>query len=251
MTPDQVCADGWAIGCVVRELFLAVIRSKNITRGSYDDRFQQSKRLQQCLLFARFESHSNLYSHPLDFFPIVDGTTSSVIHIDFAPHYTGPGANLSTSTTAAPPLDAENFGLTRDRIPPPQERHEYLPELMRGRVNEADAKSKRIREELKPLHIVQPQGVSFSMQGNELEWQKWKMHVAFNGREGLVLSTVTYEDGGEVRPIMFRMSLAEMVVPYGAPEHPHTRKFAFDVCVMAPFLGASLRPPLTRVHTLE
>jgi Cu2+-containing amine oxidase len=40
---------------------------------------------------------------------------------------------------------------------------------------------------------------------------------AFNGREGLVISTVTYNDDGEVRPIMYRMSLAEMVVPYAAP----------------------------------
>lgn len=58
------------------------------------------------------------------------------------------------------------------------------------------------------------------------------MHVSFNGREGLVLSTVSYEDeleGGQRRGVMYRMSLAEMVVPYGAPEHPHGRKFAFDV----------------------
>lgn len=100
---------------------------------------------------------------------------------------------------------------------------------MKGGVNEADTKSKATREALKPLHIIQPQGVSFSMNGNELEWQKWKMHVAFNGREGLVLSTIMYEDGGEVRPIFYRLTLAEMVVPYGAPEHPHGRKFAFDV----------------------
>lgn len=51
---------------------------------------------------------------------------------------------------------------------------------------------------------------------------------AFNHREGIAISTVTYNDNGEVRPIIYRLSVAEMVVPYGAPEHPHTRKFAFD-----------------------
>lgn len=220
---------------------------------SYDERFPQSKRLQQCLLFARFVPHSNLYSHPLDFFPVVDDMTSSVIHIDFPPHYIGPGGKLSASTTAAPPLDAEYHGLNRPRIPPPLERHEYLPGLMEGGLNEADAKSKKVREELKPLHIVQPQGVSFSMRGNELQWQKWKMHVSFNGREGLVLSTVTYEDGGETRPIMYRMSLAEMVVPYGAPEHPHGRKFAFDVWVIFSFLGclSPFAPPPASANALE
>lgn len=43
-----------------------------------------------------------------------------------------------------------------------------------------------------------------------------------------MLSTVTYNDHGEVRPIIYRLSLSEMVVPYGAPEYPHPRKFAFD-----------------------
>jgi hypothetical protein len=30
---------------------------------------------------------------------------------------------------------------------------------------------------LKPLHIVQPEGVSFKIDGHVLEWQGWKMHV--------------------------------------------------------------------------
>ena len=52
--------------------------------------------------------------------------------------------------------------------------------------------------------------------------------AAFSHREGIALSTITYNDDGEVRPIFYRLSVAEMVVPYGAPEHPHPRKFAFD-----------------------
>lgn len=52
---------------------------------------------------------------------------------------------------------------------------------------------------------------------------------AFNHREGIALSTITYNDDGNVRPVLYRLSLAEMVVPYGAPEHPHPRKHAFDV----------------------
>lgn len=39
---------------------------------------------------------------------------------------------------------------------------------------------------------------------------------------------MTYNDDGVVRPVIYRLSLAEMVVPYAAPEHPHPRKFAFD-----------------------
>ena len=54
---------------------------------------------------------------------------------------------------------------------------------------------------------------------------------AFHHREGIALSTITYNDDGNVRPIFYRLSLSEMVVPYGAPEHPHPRKHAFDVYV--------------------
>jgi primary-amine oxidase len=57
------------------------------------------------------------------------------------------------------------------------------------------------------------------------------LRTAFSHREGIALSTITYNDNGEVRPIFYRLSLAEMVVPYAAPEFPHPRKFAFDVYV--------------------
>ncbi|KAF8340462.1 copper amine oxidase [Cantharellus anzutake] len=204
--PEEIYADGWAIG--------------------YDERFPNTTRLQQCLLFARFKPDSNLYAHPLDFFPVLNDTTGKVIHIDFAPHRSKETGELSSDTTAPPPLDAPNYGLSRERIPPPLTPYEYLPELV---LSEESKRSKEARESLKTLRIEQPDGVSFKMIGNQIEWQKWKLHVAFNGREGLIISTVTYNDDGEVRPIIYRMSIAEMVVPYAAPEHPHPRKFAFDV----------------------
>ena len=60
--------------------------------------------------------------------------------------------------------------------------------------------------------------------------------IAFSQREGIALSTITYNDDGVIRPIFYRLSQAEMVVPYAAPEHPHPRKFAFDMsaCSAAP-----------------
>lgn len=69
------------------------------------------------------------------------------------------------------------------------------------------------------------------MDGNRCKWQNWDFHIGFNYREGIVLNTVTYfdKDEGRARPIIYRASFAEMVVPYAAPEWPHPRKFAFDV----------------------
>ncbi|TFK26740.1 peroxisomal copper amine oxidase [Coprinopsis marcescibilis] len=205
--PHQIFCDGWAIG--------------------YDDRFPDSVRIQQALVFARFSTHENLYAHPMDFVPVVDSNLEKVIHIDFPPAYqqTPNGVVSSVSTTFPPALDTDALvGANRERVPPPLKPFDFLPDLM---VNSEEGGYKQ-RTDLKPLHIVQPEGVSFKMDGNILEWQNWKMHIAFSHREGIALSTITYDDHGEVRPIFYRLSLAEMVVPYGAPEHPHPRKFAFD-----------------------
>jgi primary-amine oxidase len=113
-----------------------------------------------------------------DFIPLVDSAAGKVIHIDFPAHYAHAdkeqgGHRLSATTTAPHPLDVAALGHSnRERIPPPTERFDFLPDL----VVEND-KNFKLREDLKPLHIVQPEGVSFKMNGHELEWQKWKMHI--------------------------------------------------------------------------
>lgn len=87
------------------------------------------------------------------------------------------------------------------------------------------------RNELKPLVIEQPEGPSFKVSGNLIEWQGWSFRVGFNTREGMTLHQVGYHDpfqGGTWRSIAHRMSFSEMVVPYGDPKVPHYRKNAFD-----------------------
>lgn len=91
-------------------------------------------------------------------------------------------------------------------------------------------KGYKFRDTVKPLHVTQPDGVSFSVEGNRVRWEKWDFHVGFHHREGLVLSTVTYDDTdqGLLRPLFYRVSNAEMVVPYGETAWPHARKHAMD-----------------------
>ncbi|KAJ3558405.1 hypothetical protein NP233_g11516 [Leucocoprinus birnbaumii] len=208
ITPDQIFCDGWSIG--------------------YDARFPKSRRIQQALVFARFSQHDNLYAHPMDFIPVIDANTGEVLHIDFPPTYQKTAAGkteLSVATTEPPSLQASVAQASaRERIPPPKRAFDFLPDLM----EKTEEGGFTLRDDVKPLHIVQPEGVSFKMDGNVLEWQNWKMHIAFGHREGVVLSTITYNDHGEIRPLFYQLGLAEMVVPYGAPEHPHPRKFAFD-----------------------
>ncbi len=85
-----------------------------------------------------------------------------------------------------------------------------------------------LRSDIKPLDITQPLGPSFTVEGHLVKWQKWHIRVGFNVREGLVLYDIGYEDKGRVRPIMYRASLAEMVVPYGDPTGGNFRRNAFD-----------------------
>jgi len=79
------------------------------------------------------------------------------------------------------------------------------------------------------LEITQPEGVSFTVDGNELRWQNWSIRLGFNFREGPVIYQVAFDDQGTKREIAYRMSFAEMVVPYRDPGFDHYRRTAFDI----------------------
>jgi primary-amine oxidase len=85
-----------------------------------------------------------------------------------------------------------------------------------------------LRAAPKALQIVQSEGTSFELRGNEVRWQNWRFRYALRPREGLVLYTVGYEDQGKLRSILYRGSLSEMVVPYGDPSAGWFIRNAFD-----------------------
>ncbi|MGI8926251.1 MAG: primary-amine oxidase [Tepidiformaceae bacterium] len=107
------------------------------------------------------------------------------------------------------------------------EDHGVLP-LPPNDGNYTAAAAAPLRTDIKPLHITQPEGPSFSIEGHLVKWQKWQVRFGFTHREGLVLHQVGYEDGGRLRSVLNRASLSEMVVPYGDPGPMHYRKNAFD-----------------------
>ncbi len=94
---------------------------------------------------------------------------------------------------------------------------------------ELDEASTGTREAPKPLTVTQPGGASFTIDGQEIRWQKWRLRYTMHPREGLVLHTVGYEDEGRLRPILYRASLSEMVVPYGDTDPNWRWRNAFDV----------------------
>lgn len=70
----------------------------------------------------------------------------------------------------------------------------------------------------KPLEITEPEGKNYTISGNTLHWRNWDFHVRLDSRVGLVLSTVTYNDRGTRRKVMYEGSLGGMIVPYGDPD---------------------------------
>lgn len=81
------------------------------------------------------------------------------------------------------------------------------------------------RTTTKPYQVVQPEGPSFTTDGNLITWEKWTLRVGFNYREGLTLHDIRYDN----RSLFYRLSLSEMFVPYGDPRCPYPRKGAFDL----------------------
>jgi primary-amine oxidase len=129
--------------------------------------------------------------------------------------YARPVANLLTvvDLNAMQVVAVEDGGV----IPLPPEDGNYSPETAGTRAG------------LRPVEIRQPEGPSFELAGHEVRWQKWRMRIGFTPREGLVLHTVSYEDQGRERPVLYRASIADMVVPYGDPRPTYFHRNAFDV----------------------
>ena len=158
--------------------------------GSFGIAHEAARRICRCLSYVRETPDANGYARP------VEGVIGFV---DM-----GRGEVLEVTDTGV--------------VPVPPERGSYYPE-----------DQGRSRSGLKPLEITQPEGPSFSVQGNLVRWQHWSLRVAMDPLEGLVLHSVGYEDGGRLRPVLYRASVSEMVVPYGDPGPMHSWKNAFDV----------------------
>lgn len=144
----------------------------------FDGRFGSKARIQQALMYFRPGPDDCQYQYPLDFCPVYDAGERRVVAIDVP--------RVRRPLRREPSLN-------------------YHPANVEARGG--------YRTDLRPLEITQPEGVSFRLDGRELEWQNWRLHVGFACREGLVLHHVTYKDGDRVRPVFYRLSLAEMVVP--------------------------------------
>ncbi len=157
--------------------------------GNFGNPLEEGRRIARCLSYYREEPADNGYARPVE------------------------GVLATVDAARGIVLEVIDLGV----VPMPEGRGSYRPE-----------DNQPLRSDLRPLDIVQPEGVSFTVESNRLAWQRWSMRVSMDPLEGLVLHTIGYDDG-RVRPIMYRASICEMVVPYGDPGPLHGWKNAFDV----------------------
>ena len=149
--------------------------------GRYGLDIEEGCRLARCTSYVKETATDNMYARPVDgVIGFVDTGRRRVVRVD-------------------------DHGV----VPVPPVGGGYLPDEVGP-----------VRSGLRPLDITQPEGPSFTIEGGLLQWQGWSMRVSMNAHEGLVLHTVGYDDGGRVRPILFRASIDEMIVPYGC-SGPH------------------------------
>lgn len=162
-----------------------------LSPGNFARESEVGRRLIRGLVYWREDDTDNGYAHPVEgLVPVIDLYEGVVISL----------------------LDDENApGI-------PQETGRYDVETVSKTWGP-------IRTDLKPLDIVQPQGSSFALEGNVLNWQRWQIVIQFHSREGLVLSDIRYDD----RSVLHRVSMSEMVVPYGEPSEARYYQAPLDV----------------------
>ena len=167
------------------------IRTCPITAGMFGVADDDRRRMVRVLAFVQAREHDLAWAHP------VNGVAA---YVDL--------------------VEKKVFKVTDEfELPVPAESGDYDDEALRGPR----------RTTLKPIEITQPEGPSFTLDGHALRWQDWSMRIGFDLREGLTLHQVGWHDhdGGHERPVLYRASIPEMVVPYGDPKFRYWQAY-FD-----------------------
>jgi primary-amine oxidase len=162
--------------------------------GNYGRPEEQDVRLARCIAFVKPRPGDSEWAHPVDgLIALVDLNTLRLLRID-------------------------DHGV----VPVPPEPGNFDAQSVTEEIGS-------LRDNIAPLEITQPEGPGFTIDGNVVTWQRWRLHVGFTPREGLVISQLGYMEEGRLRSILYRASLSEMVVPYGDPSPTHYFKNAFDL----------------------
>jgi len=180
----------WRAAMVRRGLTdVTKIRACPLTAGHFAVAGEEGRRMVRVLAFVQEREHDLAWAHPVDgLCAYVDLVEKRVFEI------------------------VDEF-----ELPVPAESGDYDDPAVRGPH----------RDTLRPIEITQPEGPSFTLDGHLLRWQGWSMRIGFDAREGLTLHQVGIDEGGRTRPLVYRASIPEMVVPYGDPRFRYWQSY-FD-----------------------
>ncbi|MDQ0733729.1 primary-amine oxidase [Arthrobacter agilis] len=180
----------WCAAIEARGLDPLKVISAPLSPGYYENEGESGHRIIRCFGFYRENVEDNIWARPIDgLCAYVDPIGRTVLDV----------------------VDYRTFDLP--------------PEV--GNFHLADYRGPELST-LKPIEITQPEGPSFSVDGSRIEWANWKLGVSFDAREGLILRQLSFQDQGVDRPVMYRGSIAEMVVPYADPSPTRYWQNYFD-----------------------
>ena len=94
-----------------------------------------------------------------------------------------------------------------------------------------------------PIRITMPQGSSIHLDGQAISWENWRLRFGIDNREGLIIYNVRLVDNGKERSVLYKGSMPEMVVPYGAPSLLQAAYNFFDAGEYR--LGQGIARPMT------
>ncbi|WP_432534368.1 primary-amine oxidase [Kineococcus arenarius] len=183
----------WLAALAARDLDVADVRVAPLSAGVFDDiEGEVGKRILRGLAFRQDHPEDHAWAHPID---------GLVGYVDV----------IAREVTQVVDLGV---------IPVPQGSGNYDDPAVRGEY----------RTSQKPISITQPEGPSFTLDGDLLQWENFSVRVGFDAREGLVLHQISFHDRdqGRDRPIVHRASIAEMVVPYADPSPVRSWQNYFD-----------------------
>ncbi|MCM6774327.1 primary-amine oxidase [Nocardia sp. CDC159] len=180
----------WLRALAARDLEVAQVRVAPLSAGVFDYDGERGRRILRGLAFQQSHERDHAWAHPIDgLVAFVDVMNRQVLRV---------------IDTGPMPVPAESGNFDDPEVTGPP------------------------RTTQRPIEITQPQGPSFTVEGNLVEWEGWSLRVGFDAREGLVLHQIGFRDGERVRPIIHRASIAEMVVPYGDPSPVRSWQNYFD-----------------------
>lgn len=80
-----------------------------------------------------------------------------------------------------------------------------------------------------PLQTLQPNGPGFRIDGHSISWNRWRFRYSMHPRDGLILHQIGWEESpGKIRPILYRASISDLLVPYFDPDEAWSWRAYFD-----------------------